>query len=98
MYSIKILDSAEKEFSDSAKWYDEQSEGLGDRFVEAIRRKLQLIQEFPDRYPKRKGNFRETPVKIFPYLIVYTFYEKEDRIVINSIFHTSRRPSKKYKK
>jgi len=40
-------------------------------------KKLQIIQKYPERCPKRKGNFRETPVKVFPYFIVYTFYKTE---------------------
>lgn len=93
-----MLAIADEELIESAKWYNEQSEGLGERFIAAVAEKLRLIKEYPERYPIKKRNFRETPIKVFPFLIVYKFYKEESLIIINSIFHTSRKPSKKYKR
>lgn len=98
MYKLIILEGADKELTESAKWYETKSEGLGDRFIDTIKKKLQTIQQSSERYPKRKGNFREAAVKIFPFLIIYTFYKKEKIITINSIFHASRNPRKKYRR
>jgi plasmid stabilization system protein ParE len=97
-YSIKLLEEADKEFTEAAVWYEEQSEGLGTRFINVIQNKLNLIAQFPERYSKRKGNFREAPVKTFPYLIVYTVYKKEQVITVSAIFHASRNPKRKYRK
>ncbi|MBA2561473.1 MAG: type II toxin-antitoxin system RelE/ParE family toxin [Chitinophagaceae bacterium] len=55
-----------------------------------------MIQQFPERYAKRKDNFREAPVKVFPYIVVYTFYKTKRIITVSSIFHTSRNPRMKY--
>jgi len=98
VYKLIILEEADKELTESAKWYETKREGLGERFVDAVKNKLQIVQQSPERYPKRKGNFRETVVKVFPFIIVYTFYKKEKNITINSIFHASRNPRKKYRR
>jgi len=98
VYTLSFLEEASKEFTEASLWYEEQSNGLGDRFIDTIQRKLQLIQQFPERYPKRKKNFREAIVKTFPYIIIYTFYKKEGVIIVNTIFHASRNPSRKYRK
>lgn len=98
MYTLKILQEADNEFQEGAQWYDEQADGLGLRFIDVIKHKLEIIQKFPERNPKRKGNFREAMVKTFPYVIIYTIYRREMVITINSIFHTSRNPKKKYSK
>lgn len=98
MYTLKLLEEAHLEFLNAALWYEEKNIGLGERFIDVIEKKLELIQQHPERYPKRKGNFRETPVKIFPYVIIYSVYKKEKIITVNSIFHTSRNPRKKYRK
>lgn len=74
-----------------------QQKGLGNRFINIIQAKLELIAEFPERYPKRKRNFREAPVKIFPFIIVYTFYKRKKIISVSSIFHTRRNPRLKYR-
>ena len=57
--------------------YEVKQTGLGDRFVSNVKTNLELISRYPERYPKRKGNFREASVGIFPYNIVYIFYDKE---------------------
>ncbi len=98
IYKLIINEEAQKEFEEAAAWYEEQQTGLGGRFVNVIRTKLELIAEYPERYPKRKRNFREAPVTIFPYNIVYTFYKMDGIITIASIFHSSRNPAHKYKK
>lgn len=98
MGTIQILEEADKEFQKAANWYEDKSEGLGLRFIEVIKIKLEVIQRNPERNPKRKGNFRESVVRTFPYVIIYTFYKKENIITINSIFHTSLNPRKKYRK
>ena len=98
MGTIQILEEADKEFQKAANWYADKSEGLGLRFIEVIKIKLEVIQRNPERNPKRKGNFRESVVRTFPYVIIYTFYKKENIITINSIFHTSLNPRKKYRK
>ncbi len=97
MHSVRFSERAIRELAGAVTWYEGNREGLGLQFKQAIDNKIGLIGQFPKRYPKRKRNFRETPLKRFPYLIVYSFYENEGAIVINSIFHTSRQPSKKYK-
>ncbi len=97
MHSLILLEGATKEFADAANWYEEKSEGLGEKFIDTIQRKLKLIQQFPERYPRRKKNFREAVVKTFPYIIVYTFYKSDGVIVVNTIFHAKRNPLKKYK-
>jgi hypothetical protein len=70
--TIKILEEADKEWTEAALWYGGQAPGLGNRFIEMVEKKLELIASYPQRYPKRKGNFRETLVNVFPYIIVYT--------------------------
>ena len=95
-YQLILLEEADKEYQEAAQWYESNSKDLGFRFIDIIEKKLQIIQEYPERFPKRNGNFRETPVKIFPYIIVYTCYKTEGIRTVNSIFHSSRNPRKKY--
>ena len=97
-YKIILLEEAEREYNQAAVWYEEQSPGLGIRFIEVIKNKLNLIAQNPERYPKRKGNFRETPVRTFPHIIIYSAYKKEQIVTVSAIFHPSRNPGKKYRR
>ena len=97
-FQLLVNEAAQKEWNDAAVWYEGKQAGLGERFIKSVQIRLELISRYPERYPKRKKNFRETPVGLFPYNIVYSFYKKEGIITVSSIFHTSRNPADKYKK
>ena len=73
MNTIIITKEADKEYSQSAIWYEEQSTGLGDRFILTIQKKLELIQNNPERYPKKKDELRAAVVRVFPFVIIYSF-------------------------
>lgn len=92
-----ISPKAAIEYNNAAIWYENQSIGLGSRFIQSIEKKLTLIKNYPERYPKRNLHFRETLVQGFPYIIVYHFNKVKKKIVVSAIYHTSRNPNKKYR-
>jgi hypothetical protein len=89
---------AEIEFGESYSWYNEQSDGLGEKFRNAINAVISNIYEHPQHYSKKRFNFREAVVAIFPFVVVYEIIENRNLIHIASIFHTSRNPKLKYRK
>jgi len=89
------LPKAQKEILAAWEWYEDQQQGLGDRFKEEVRNKIQSILNNPWHYPL-KGNFHEAQTDNFPFLIIYKIDKHEDRILILSVFHTSRHPKRKY--
>ena len=96
--SIFYLPKAQLELEESLEFYDEKAIGLGVRFEIQLKEKLLSITKSPESYRKRKGDFRETVVKGFPYLIIYKYYKTKKIVLIASIFHTSRNPKYKYRK
>ena len=97
-YDLKFHPKAEIEYLEAFEWYEEQLEKLGDRFESSVERKIQSIVRNPLFYPNKKRDYRECKIDDFPYLIVYKVYPRKHLIIIFSIFHTSRRPGKKYRK
>jgi plasmid stabilization system protein ParE len=97
-FRLTLSEKADKDLTEASVWYERKAEGLGTRFKEVIGRKLRLIEQYPERYPVRKANFREAPVRIFPYLIIYKLYQRKKEIVVYSIFHSKRNPKTKYKR
>ena len=91
------LPKAQREILKAWEWYEDQQEGLGDRFKEEVRNKISLILSNPLHYPV-KGKYREALIDNFPFLIIYKIDKSNDRILILSVFHTSRHPKKKYTK
>lgn len=95
-FSSILSTRAQKEIHKAWDWYEDRQRGLGDRFVKEVLARIHLIEEYPDRYPSRTKSYKETPVPVFPFLILYRINKKKKQVRIVSIFHTSLNPSKKY--
>jgi plasmid stabilization system protein ParE len=81
---------AEQEFDDAVAWYEGEREGLGWEFRAAIEEYFQRIADDPERFPEIRGEVRRAVVRRFPFVI--HFLTEKNRIVILSVFHTSRDP------
>jgi len=98
-FNVHITADADLEFQLSAKWYEEQQEGLGDKFISEVREYLLSIARDPEIYPKRIGLKQEATLKIFPFIILFRVIKRKDIVFILAIFHTSRDPKiKRYRK
>jgi plasmid stabilization system protein ParE len=88
---IVLRRTAEREYDNSIAWYESERVGLGQEFRQIIEEQLQLIAEDPNRFPIVKGEVRRAVVlRRFPFVI--HFLAEKHRIVILSVFHTSRQP------
>lgn len=83
---------AEEEFAAAAEWYEERAEGLGFRFAQEVLETCQRIAAAPAASSPwtNRPMFRKGLLRRFPYVIVYE--EREDRLNLLAIAHTSRRP------
>lgn len=97
-YSLILRDKAVEEIKEAYKWYDEQLNGLGDRFLNSIEKNTDLILNNPIIFKTTYKSFKEVFIKEFPFVIVYYIDKINLNIVIISVFHCSRSPKKKYKK
>jgi plasmid stabilization system protein ParE len=95
-YKIVLSTLAKNEIQKSYDWYEEQTLGLGNYFIETVDGAIKSILLNPEAYPKRNRYHREMVVYRFPFLIVYQI-KKDNIINILHVFHTSRNPKLKYK-
>ena len=86
------------EYKDAVVWYKERSSKAAENFVQQIQNKIDKICHSPFRYPKTYKHFRETPLRKYPYSIIYFFDEEKKLVVLTSVFHHKRNPRKKYLK
>ncbi|EOR96541.1 hypothetical protein ADIARSV_0270 [Arcticibacter svalbardensis MN12-7] len=98
MYNIRFHPAAETEYLEAYQWYEERLEGLGQRFSHAVEKQISLISKKPEQYQLKKRDCRESKVEVFPYIIVFKMYPERNEILITAIFHTSRKPVKKFRK
>jgi plasmid stabilization system protein ParE len=97
-YKLILREKALSEIEEAFNWYEAQQTGLGEKFLEAILHYAKVILKNPNSFKTTYKNFKEIPVKKFPYLIVYFIDERKNKIIILSVFHTSRNPKRKFRK
>ena len=90
MKPIVFQTKAAQEAMDAAVAYEEEQEGLGDRFRAELRTALIRIQENPELYAKEFQAIRICPIHRFPYLIFYE--DRADCIWVAAVGHHRRRP------
>ena len=93
--SFRVVAPARREFFQAAAWYDQRREGLGDQFVDPIKRAFQRIAENPSSHPKEtsarwRRDFRRCPVDGFPYHVIYEIRPDELRVL--AVMHGNRQP------
>src|SRR5882724_10176120 len=91
-YSPIISTRAQKGISLSWEWYEERQRGLGDRFVNEVVNKIGQIGLYPERYPTRYRSYKETSLKVCPFLIIDRVNKRKRIIRIVSVLHTSINP------
>jgi hypothetical protein len=70
---IRFHKEALADITDSYDYYNKQQKGLGDRFILEVEKKLEVIKSFPLRARIVYNSFRQVNIKVFPFLIVYTY-------------------------
>jgi toxin ParE1/3/4 len=85
-----ITPQAEEEAQEAARWYQQESEGLGTTFLETVERALSQIEENPLRFPVIHRGIRRAVLGRFPYGIF--FRTRPDRIKVIAILHLARDP------
>ena len=97
-FTIQLHPEVVVDLKESHQWYERRSEGLGDRFISSVNKRLNEIAKTPERYAKKQGSYREVMIAFFPYLIVYEVFKKEQIIFVSYILHAKRDPTIKYKR
>jgi hypothetical protein len=97
-YSLRFHKLVQYDFSNAYEWYENKSHGLGERFIEAVKDKLDDICHLPEANSEkyRKG-FREARVDIFPFVIVYKIMPSQT-IFVSTIHHVKKHSRSKYRK
>jgi len=96
MASVIYRDEATDDIIVAMRWYRDQKDGLDERFLKAVLTCEAFVHQFPKGAPVVYKHQRQTPLKGFPYVMLYGVWH--DDLVIYRIFHTSQHPKKKFKR
>lgn len=94
VFEIKILKLAQIEIDESIYFYENRSKGLGKKFFNYLKSYYQILKTNPELFEIKKQPFyRELPLEKYPFVIIYEILNK--KVLIHSVFHTSRNPQLK---
>ena len=94
VFKIVISRIAESEIEETIEFYEGKRKGLGKHFLDYFNGYLKILKTNPELFSIKKSPFyRELALKKFPFVIIYEIFQNE--VIIYSVFHTSRNPTKK---
>ena len=87
-----FLTIAESKLDDVFSYYENELEGLGYRFLDAVFHSISRITQFPSSYQEIGAYSRRCLVHKFPYSVIYRHRKEQQEILIVAIAHLHRRP------
>ncbi|MEK6375429.1 MAG: type II toxin-antitoxin system RelE/ParE family toxin [Acidobacteriota bacterium] len=90
MKAYRFLEDAEAEFQEHIRYFDEQSVGLGDKFIADVEAVLRRIRDFPKSGSPISRNVRKSVLRIFKYNLLYV--NEPEEIMIVAVAPHKRRP------
>ncbi len=88
--NIRFLSPAQEELDDAVDWYNKQSAGLGQGFLDEIDRCVRRIVTFPLSGAEIEPSIRRCLLARFPYGITYGI--DGQTIIVIAIAHLHREP------
>jgi toxin ParE1/3/4 len=83
---VFLRKAAKADIAKAAAWYERQSQGLGDKFLDRVDEAIEGIRQNPLGYAVRVDDVRMASLKRFPYGL-YFHVEEEGSIVIACLAH-----------
>lgn len=89
---VRFYKAAALEMDEAAVYYEQQLEGLGERFLIAVKDAVERIKALPEAYSSFSVNTRRCLVNKFPYGIIYLYDSGKIEITIVAVAHLHRKP------
>lgn len=90
MTRVSFHELAERELNDAALYYEQESIGLGVKFLAEVERYIGAIIKNPTAGRRVRGQLRRRILRTFPYGILYSV--KDNGIRVLAIMNLKRRP------
>ena len=87
---LRYTDRAKRDLETAFHWYEKQSYGLGNNFLNSVEAGIHKILENPKLYKIQHANFHACIIRRFPFSIFYTL--EDEGIVVHAIFDDRRDP------
>ena len=88
---LRFLEVAKYELDEAIDYYNFESPGLGDQFLQEVLNSLDRIVNYKDAWHLLSENTRRCQTRRFPYGLIYSALEEE--ILIISVSNLHREPN-----
>jgi plasmid stabilization system protein ParE len=85
---VVYLPEAEDDIAYVHAAYELQRTGLGDQFLESLRKQIDRVESNPYLYGILKGDVRATPLRRFPYIVYYRIQTAD--VLVIAVLHGRR--------
>ena len=92
-HNLVVKEEASQEIVNAYRWYENITEGLGERFLNALEGCFNTIDINPTTYQKIYKHQRQAIVKMFPFVVMYEI--EDNNIIVYAVFNTNQNPNKK---
>lgn len=87
---VEFIEPASIELDDAIEYYNLQSTGLGEKFLDEVLETIELISHFPQLWSQNTENTRKAVLRKYPFNLIYSLFE--DKIYIIAVAHQNREP------
>ncbi|CBE70193.1 MAG: type II toxin-antitoxin system RelE/ParE family toxin [Candidatus Methylomirabilis oxygeniifera] len=87
---VRFLTLAQQELDDAVAWYNEQTTGLGQEFLDELDRVVRRAVTFPMSCPEIEPGVHRCLLARFPYGLIYGV--DRETIVVVAVAHLHREP------
>lgn len=88
--NVRFLVPAQLELDEAVSWYEAQSEGLGQEFLDELDRAVRRVVAYPASCEMITAPLRRCLLARFPYGLIYG--REGDAIIIVAVAHLHREP------
>lgn len=81
------------EIEEAIDYYNNIDKKLSKRFYTEFLENLSHLKNNPYQFQIKFDTFREVPLKIFPFVLVYEIIDNS--VIVNAVFHSSKNPENK---
>ena len=92
MNRVRVTELAHGDMHEALLWYEEKQPGLGDRFVKEVEKHYSILEKRPLSGQEVEADIRRLVMKIFPYVLIYTYHAETNLVEVFAIHHAARNP------
>jgi len=92
LFKLFVTSDAEQDADEVAEFYESKQPELGDKFIEELYKKLELLKQHPEMYAKFEKEIRRGNLKDFPYSFYYENDMPEELVNVLGVFAQAKNP------